>query len=467
MANEVRGRLDAVEGFTPFEGEQLNRLPNQRFFTTWFDSEPLPDEGRAERAVFALSTLPQKFLPYRPRAIEPTILSEQSGPLRYIHRVVSHVHLDDPLQLVFSPVDANLSPLEKISMERYLHVPLTEPDKDVFAAHLTAIMDQWELQRNDIVGPARNSYMETILAILMSFSDYQYNLNTNTHISVSGMVHFLQHAKEGDCVEFSNTAALLARLAGIPSRVATGYLAARGLQTQAHRRGLAALRSRIPVLGEFPPNDLYLVTDAHGHAWPQFYVPGYGWLDFEATMFAIPPLGLGDGNMRDVVIPLIDTNQVFAPVRAFPWRAVLRALAAVAFMALKTAYTLRYGREAVLYLRARRGGRAGARALYLLLLARLAADGKPLKPASKTAVEYAQLFPVPAEDTAAGEGGLFAQFARRYSELRWRHFDNAAEADARFAQLQQTYRALLAAHRRTGLVAAFRRALSLRGLAYL
>jgi len=458
MANAIRGRLDPVEGFLPFPDELMARLSTQRFFVSWFDSEPAAGAGRERQELFALSTLPQKFLPYRPLAVDPTILSEHTGPFRYIHRNISSVHIHDPLELVRVPV-RGLSHWERNRLAPYLEVSLEEADEAVFRAHLDRILESWEARR-DLFMEARNDHMETILAILLSFSEYQYNVNQNNYVSVAGMIEFLTVTMEGDCVEFSNTAALLGRLAGIPSRVVTGFLAANSLQTPAHLRGLASLRESIPVLQEFPFNDLILVTDAHGHSWTQFYVPDYGWLDFEATAFAIPPVGLGDGNLRDVVIPRLDTVRLFAQARAFPWGPVLRTLALLAALALAGAYALRYGREAALGLGVRRGGRAGARALYLLLLARLAADGKPIKPASKTAPEYAQLF------SGAGEGP-FAPFAELYTELRWREFSDQAELDGRFERLKDEYRKILAQTRRKGPLTFFARVFSLRGLAYL
>jgi hypothetical protein len=479
LGNSFRGQLDPAEGFLPSPAEPLNRLPSQRFFVTWFDGEPVFDRGRTRREVFSLSTLAQNFLPYRPFAIEPTVLSEGSGPLRYIHRVQSDMHGGDPLELVRSP-GRELSPLERESLASCLEIPLGEDDRAAFGAYLEGVLENWGKNRGEIIrgdpylsglfgdtplaGGPLNGGVEKILAILTGFTSYQYNVSYNDDSSIAALREFLFNTKDGDCVEFSNTLALLGRLAGIPSRVVTGYLAAESLQTQAHLRGLAALRSRIPALREFPFEDLYLVTDAHSHSWAQFYIPGYGWLDFEATAFAIPPLGMGDANLRDVVIPLLDENRLFSPVRAFPWGAVLRALGFLAALALLGAYGLRYGREAALRAGARRGGRAGARSLYLLLLARLAADGKPIKPASKTAAEYSRLFPgLPGE----GEGGPFAAFAALYAELRWREFSGPAEAEERFSRLRGEYGNILRAQRRRGPWAALVRVFSLRGLAYL
>ena len=132
--------------------------------------------------------------------------------------------------------------------------------------YLNRALNQWQdrAQESEKIANA-NQYVGKILAILMSFGDYQYNVSDNDDFSIARLKDFLLDTKDGDCVEFSNTAAMLGRLAGIPSRVVTGYLAADSLQTMAHLRGLAALRSKIKVLQEFPFEDIYLVTDAHSH----------------------------------------------------------------------------------------------------------------------------------------------------------------------------------------------------------
>jgi hypothetical protein len=395
------------------------------------------------------------------------------------------MHTADSLELALLPL-GDLSARERSALAPYLELNLGEEDRTVFGGYLDRALEDWRNNHEAIignnmylfsvftggegeVGEIANGSLDSILAILLSFRDYQYNVSDNDDYSISALKEFLLNTKDGDCVEFSNTAALLGRLAGIPSRVVTGYLAAGSLQTMAHLRGLAALRSKIKVLQEFPFEDLYLVTDAHSHSWTQFYIPAYGWIDFEATAFAIPPIGFGNANIRDVVIPLIDENQVFSPVRAFPWRAVLRALGSLAAALLLCAYALRYGRELVLRLGARRPGRAGARSLYLLLLARLAADGRPIKPASKTALEYSRLFPGSEAPGAEAEGGgsPFAGFAALYGELRWREFKDPGERDDRSRRLREEYRNIIAATRRPGIRAVLIRLFSLRGLAYL
>ena len=460
MGNSFRGRLDPVRGFLQSGEENLNRLPAQRLLVTWFDTEPVSDRGRKEQDVFSLSVLSQKYLPYRPFAIEPTVLSENTGPLRYIHRIISRIYPDDPLILFRTP-GRELRTIERSNLATYLELSIPEADKEIFQIHLDRVMESRKERRGPLTRGQYNEHIDKILAILEGFSDFQYHVNSDDDSTIANLIHFLVNTKNGDCVEFSNTAALLGRLAGIPSRVVTGYLASEDLQTAAHLQGLASLRNMIPILQDFPFEDLFLVTDSHGHSWTQFYIPDYGWLDFETTSYAIPPISSGDANLRDVVIPQMDGDRLFSSVRAFPWRVVFRTLAFFALLALFAAYALRCGREALLASKARQGGRDGAHALYLLLLARLAAEGKPIKPASKTAPEYAKLFPDKDKDKS------FNAFAAIYTELRWRDFTDDAKMEERFQSLENEYRNILKANRRKGLKAALIRIFSLRGLAYL
>ena len=482
MGDSFRGQLDPVKGFLLSIDEPVNRLTGQRFFVTWFSSEQEFDIGRRRQEVFSLSTLTQKYLPYRPVSIDPTILNEDAGPLRYIHQVVSNTHFGDPLRLVNTP-SRPFNSYEEIELAPYFEIPLYKNDIEVFNNWLTAAQENWRNNREALIKNNSylweifsvraenmepvNEYLETILALLTGFSEYQYNLNYDDDYSIDTLKEFILNSAQGDCVEFSNTLALLGRLAGIPSRVVTGYLAAESLQTQAHIRGLANLRSKVEVLQKFPLDNLFMVTNLHSHSWTQFYIPDYGWLDFEATAFSLPPAGNGDFNTWDVVIPLIDEERFFSSVRKFPWQAVLRAAGFFACFALAGAYVLRYGREIFLYFCARAESRAGARSLYLLLLSRLAADGKPIKPASKTAMEYSQLF------HGAIENPHLSAFASLYTELRWRDFSlveaggGKSQMEERFRLLRQEYRRILNTARRKGIKYRLIRIVSLRGLAYL
>ena len=76
---------------------------------------------------------------------------------------------------------------------------------------------------------------------------------------------FLTKTQKGYCTQFAQAFAVLARLLGLPTRIAVGYTA-----------------------GTRESDGRWAVTTADAHAWPEVYFTGEGWLRFEPT-----PTGLG------------------------------------------------------------------------------------------------------------------------------------------------------------------------------
>lgn len=74
------------------------------------------------------------------------------------------------------------------------------------------------------------------------------------------LLAFLTTDKRGYCQQYAWAFAVLARLLGIPSRIAIGYTA-----------------------GAHGPHGTWRVSTADAHAWPELYFPGWGWLRFEPT----------------------------------------------------------------------------------------------------------------------------------------------------------------------------------------
>jgi hypothetical protein len=81
----------------------------------------------------------------------------------------------------------------------------------------------------------------------------------NGQTSYAAMESFLLKSKTGYCVQFASSMALMARIAGIPTRVAVGFLP--GTKS----------------------GDTWLVTSHDMHAWPELYFQGQGWVRFEPT----------------------------------------------------------------------------------------------------------------------------------------------------------------------------------------
>ncbi|WP_052663463.1 transglutaminaseTgpA domain-containing protein [Psychromicrobium lacuslunae] len=99
--------------------------------------------------------------------------------------------------------------------------------------------------------------------------------------SMDALAKFLQQ-KSGYCVHFSAAMAVMAREAGIPSRIAVGFSPG------------AASGDTQYVLGQKLSS--YTVDGRLAHAWPELYFEGLGWVPFEPTpsrgqvpSYAIPP----------------------------------------------------------------------------------------------------------------------------------------------------------------------------------
>lgn len=112
-------------------------------------------------------------------------------------------------------------------------------------------------------------------------SNYTYKLHASpTPRHRESVDYFLFYLGEGHCEYFASALAVLARCAGLPSRVATGF-------SPGNYNTLTSL---------------FEVYEYHAHAWTQIYIPEFGWLTFDAT----PPSSIvsetyppGLGKMRD------------------------------------------------------------------------------------------------------------------------------------------------------------------------
>ena len=109
---------------------------------------------------------------------------------------------------------------------------------------------------------AANDY-EKLLAIEELLSSMQYDLKPgelpeNVHTAADFLDYLLFESQKGYCVHYATAFVLLARAQGIPARFVQGY-------TFSLKNGHADVRSYM------------------AHAWPEIYLDGFGWLDFEPT----------------------------------------------------------------------------------------------------------------------------------------------------------------------------------------
>ncbi len=107
-----------------------------------------------------------------------------------------------------------------------------------------------------------SSYREAV-ALQHWFADsgkFKYSLTATEPNTPQALITFLTKVRRGYCQQFAFAMAVLARLLGIPSRVAVGY-----------------------TEGRYAGHHRWVVTTADAHAWPELYFQGVGWLRFEPT----------------------------------------------------------------------------------------------------------------------------------------------------------------------------------------
>ena len=113
----------------------------------------------------------------------------------------------------------------------------------------------------DLTATQPNPY-DRALAIEAYLRRYPYTLDLGEPPADRDLVdYFLFDLKKGYCDYYASAMVVLARAAGIPARLAVGY-----------------------VGGTYDPGKgLYRISAAQAHSWPEVYFPGYGWIGFEPT----------------------------------------------------------------------------------------------------------------------------------------------------------------------------------------
>lgn len=98
-----------------------------------------------------------------------------------------------------------------------------------------------------------------IQAFLRDTDNFTYSLDPRPGSGYQALENFLFGDRQGYCEQFAAAMAVMARVVGIPSRVAVGFL-------PGNRNG-----------------DVWTVSAQDAHAWPELYLSGYGWVRYEPT----------------------------------------------------------------------------------------------------------------------------------------------------------------------------------------
>ncbi|WP_258938985.1 transglutaminase TgpA family protein [Actinomadura luteofluorescens] len=252
--------LDRFDGdrwtYSPLKSSARDRLSGDRALPappglTVAPSREVTTEVRVRPEVRNMTFLP---VPYAPAKVSikgdwrvhgPSLmiysLRDSAGGRSYT--VKSLLPQPTPGQL------ASAGPYPPEIVARYTAVPKNVPPQvrklaaDVTAGSATAFTQAVRLQR----------------WFTMS-GGFSYDLTAPAPQHGSELVDFLLHSKRGYCEQFAAAMALMARILGIPSRVAMGYT---------------------PGSEEKPGE--WVVRSRDAHAWPELYFEGSGWVRFEPT----------------------------------------------------------------------------------------------------------------------------------------------------------------------------------------
>jgi transglutaminase-like putative cysteine protease len=146
------------------------------------------------------------------------------------------------------------------SSSQLASVPAAPADMSGYLTVPKAFRPLATLARN-IVGTVTTPYAKAV-ALQNWFRSglFTYSLSATEPNTATALSDFLLHTRRGYCQQFAFGMAVLARLLGIPSRVAVGFTAGSSLG-----------------------NGNYVVRTSDAHAWPELYFQGYGWLSWEPT----------------------------------------------------------------------------------------------------------------------------------------------------------------------------------------
>jgi transglutaminase-like putative cysteine protease len=164
-------------------------------------------------------------------------------------------------------------PGQVYTTQSYLPQPTEEQLADVKSVPATGAMSKYlELPASlpgavrriawQAVGHNRSPYGKALaLELYFRSGRFHYDLSQPAGEDQETLVRFLTVTRAGFCEQFASAYAAMARVVGLPSRIAVGF-----------------------TWGKQVAPDTYQVDGASAHAWPEVYLgPSVGWVPFEPT----------------------------------------------------------------------------------------------------------------------------------------------------------------------------------------
>jgi transglutaminase-like putative cysteine protease len=141
----------------------------------------------------------------------------------------------------------------------YGSYPEVSPGLERYLRRVPAMRDVLNLSQQLSAG-ARSQYevVERVERYLTEGGRFRYSTDVSETIGFP-LLDFLLYERTGYCQHFAGAAALLLRLAGVPTRVVAGFATGKA------------------------EDGLYKVRDTDAHAWIEVYFEGHGWVPFDPT----------------------------------------------------------------------------------------------------------------------------------------------------------------------------------------
>lgn len=251
--------------------EKIDRLSTnveQRIIIENWISKKLPAAFRASSFVSVDNTSDSIFYLTRTNAYQGEIRSTRKDtlpatPYRY-----------DVSSIVYMPVRNKDTYIGSRSRNYWLELT---PVKNYLALPKDKIPSRVKTLALHITRNIKDPYQKAIVLRDYLRNNYKYKqFSQRPPLNREASDFFLFELREGHCEYFASALAVLARYAGLPARIATGFSP-----------------------GDFNALTGYFeVKEYHAHAWTQIFINGMGWLTFDASppgnvTSRTTPFGLG------------------------------------------------------------------------------------------------------------------------------------------------------------------------------
>jgi transglutaminase-like putative cysteine protease len=267
--------LDRFDGRS-WHKTDLTREDVQSSDTGLFPIQPLEHPSDAVRYDILLEPMATATLfgPYRIRAVttrregivvdrDESVFTRTQQQRRVQYQVLSEIPNRSRSNSIILPPE---------NMERYLQLP-ENLDRRVIAL------------AQEITRPATAPMEKATLIEAYLRRNYKYTLDLTWPPGQQPLNTFLFDAKTGHCEYFASAMAILARSAGIPTRLVNGF-----------------------QMGEFNPVGAdYIVRESDAHSWVEAYSPERGWMEFDPTP---PDMRPTDNGMTAQVEHYVDAMEL-------------------------------------------------------------------------------------------------------------------------------------------------------------